>query len=298
MAIGLTTLGLAACTVGEGVGVAKGELFELGCSKSGDYYCVPSDSVDGGSVDGGSAVVCATAKNPQPYDLQPSFFAGEPIDDLRDHTSGSEIMSNRLIIRLQRSGKQIEQNDVLTFDIVNSYEVARCVRGHVDKNTGANDWDTTNCFRASDTGPGRLRVQYDSVVHGDLSLKSTCTANLVATAISTSPFPPEYATTPPPTVLDGSWSSWVEFKDFGSAAQTDKAPRDRSGVDPKFHVVFGERIQASAFSLTLTDSNIVNAVVNDLPPPAAEIGGTLGGDATTGRFDFDLERGQGAQFFP
>jgi hypothetical protein len=47
----------------------------------------------------------------------------------------------------------------------------------------------------------------------------------------------------------------------------------------------------------------VNAAINNLPKPSSpegkgNIGGTLGGSETTGRFDFDLERGQGAQFFP
>jgi hypothetical protein len=278
----LTTVGFGACTVGKGVGAASGAIFEYGCSKNGDYAV---------------AGVAGTVNNPVPYDLQPTFFAGEPVDDLREYDPGSEIMSNRLIIRLQRSGKQIEQNDVLTFDVVNSYEVARCVRGRVDPATGKGDWDTTLCFRASDNGPGRLRVQYDSVVYGDLALKATCSANLDASAIS-GPIPSEFSTTPPPVVLDGSWSSWVEFQDFGSAAETNKTPQARDPVSPKFHVDFGERIYATSFSLVLTDSNIVNAFVNDLPQPAPQIGGTLGGDATTGRFDFDLERGQGAQFFP
>ena len=282
-AIGLTALGFGACTVGQGVGAASGNIFEYGCSKNGDYA--------------DSAGVTGTEANPVPYDLHPTFFAGDPINDLREYDPGSEIMSNRLIIRLQRSGKQIEQNDVLTFDVVNSYEVARCVRGRVDSATGQNDWDATLCFRASDNGPGRVRVQYDSVIHGNLALMSTCTANLIATAIS-SPIPPEYSTTPPPVVLDGGWSSWVEFQDFGGAAQTDQAPQSRDPIGPKFCVELGQRIYATSFFLTLTDSNIVNAAVNDLPQPEPQIGGTLGGDATTGRFDFDLERGQGAQFFP
>jgi hypothetical protein len=283
-AICLTTTGLWACNVGKGVGAASGTLFELGCSKSGDY-CF--SNADGG---------CGSANQLVPYDLRPTFFAGEPIDDLREYSAGTAIMSNRLIIRLQRSGKQIEQNDVLTFDVTSSYEVARCVRGYVDK-AGNNAWDPTNCFRASDNGPGRLRVQFDSVVHAALTLKATCDANLVASAIS-APIPPEFSTTSPPVVLDGSWSSWVEFQDFGGANQSSVPPDQRQPISPKFHVGFGERIRATSFSLTLADDNVVNASINELPQPSPQIGGTLGGDPTTGRFDFDLERGQGAQFFP
>jgi len=278
----LAVWGLGGCSVGKGVGAASGTLYEYGCSKDGDYCSAPN--------------VCGTEAVPVPYDLRPSFFAGEPIDDLREQNPGSAIMSNRLTIRLQRSGKQIELNDVLTFDITSSYEVARCVRGRVD-DSGQNDWDEANCFRASDTAPGRMRVQYDSPVHAGLTLKATCTANLVASAVS-APVPLSFTATPNPVVTDGSWSSWVEFQEFASAAQVDTAPNARGAIDPKFHVQLGDRIYASSFALTLVDDQVVNAAIKDLPKPPASIGGTLGGDPATGRFDFDLERGQGAQFFP
>jgi hypothetical protein len=271
------------CSVGKGVGAASGKIFELGCSSAGDYYC--------------SSGECATEAKPKPYDLRPTFFAGEPIDDLREHSSGSAIMNNRLTIRLQRSGKQIEQNDVLTFDITTSYEVARCVRGRVDRDTGANDWDEANCFRAGDTGPGRMRVQFDSPVRAALTLRATCSANLVASAVS-APVPLSYTATPNPVVTDGSWDSWVEFQEFGGAAQADRTPLMREAIDRKFRIELGNRIYATSFALTLVDDQMVNEAINNLPRQASRLGGTLGGDPTTGRFDFDLERGQGAQFFP
>lgn len=274
--------GLSACSIGKGVGAASGSLYEYGCNRNGDY-CSP----DG---------VCGTEANPAPYDLKPIYFAGEPIDDLREYSSGSEIRSNRIIIRLQRSGKQLKLNDVLTFDVASSYEVARCVRGRVDSATG-NDWDEANCYRASDTGPGRMRLQYDSSVHAALTLKSTCTATLVASAIS-SPVPLSYDTAVAPVVTNGNWDSWVEFQEFGSASQTGTAPQSRDAISPKFRIEFGERIYASTFFITLMDDNVVNAAIFDRPKPAPMMGGTLGGDPTTGKFDFDLQRGQGAQFFP
>jgi len=281
--LAILALPLAACSIGKGVGAASGTIYEYGCNKNGDY-CSP----DG---------VCGTVANPASYDLKPSYFAGEPIDDLREFSPGSEVMSNRLIIRLQRSGKQIELNDVLTFDVSSSYEVARCVRGRVDSATGTNDWDEANCYRASDTGPGRLRVQYDSPVHAALTLKSTCTANMVASAIS-SPVPLSYDTAVAPVVANGNWDSWVEFQEFGSAGQNNLAPSERDPIGTKFRTDFGERIYASSFYLTLIDDNVVNAAIYTRPKPDPQMGGTLGGDPTTGRFDFDLQRGQGAQFFP
>lgn len=281
--LGLAGLCLGGCSVGKGVGAAKGTLFELGCSSGGDYCSAPG--------------VCGKDGSPVPYDLRPSFFAGEPINDLRQQNGGTEIMNNRLTIRLQRSGKEIEQNDVLTFDIASSYEVARCVRGRFDTDKGMNDWDENTCYRASDNGPGRMRVQYDSQVRAALTLKATCTGNLVASAVS-APVPTDYTTTPNPTVTDGSWLSWVDFQEFGGAAQIDKVPQQRDPISNKFYVGLGEPIHASAFALNLVDDQVVNAAIHDLPQPAPSIGGALGGDSTTGWFAFDLERGQGAQFFP
>jgi hypothetical protein len=273
---------LGACQLGRGVGAASGVLYEYGCSDSGDYC---SDGV------------CGTAASPVPYNLHPSYFAGEPIDDLRNYSAGTGIMLNRLTIRLQRSGKQIELNDVLSFDVSSSYEVARCVRGRVDGTTGKNDWDEANCYRASDNGPGRMRVQYDSEVHAALTLKATCEANLVASAVS-SPVPLSYSTSVGTPVPPAEWLSWVEFQDFGSAAQSDRPPQERDLVGPKFRIDFGERIYATSFLLTLADDSVVNSAIYDRPRPEPQIGGVLGGDPTTGRFDFDLQRGQGAQFFP
>lgn len=298
----LTIAGLGGCSVGKGVGAAKGDIFELGCSKNGDYCYAPgvcgTAAPDGGtaSPDGGTA----SSGGPVPYDLRPTFFAGEPIDDLRQVNPGSAIMNNRLIIRLQRSGKQIELNDVLTFDITSSYEVARCVRGAVDPKTGENLWDPVNCYRdpTNPNAPGRMRVNFDSPVHASLALMVTCTANLVANAVSFVPVPLNYSATPNPVVTDGSWASWVEFQEFGTAAQVDKDPSQRDKVENTFHIEIGQRIYATTFMLTLQDDAVVNAAINNLPKPAPNIGGTLGGDPTTGRFDFDVERGQGAQFFP
>jgi hypothetical protein len=252
--------------------------------------------------------VCGTEADPVPYDLAPTFFAGEPIDDLREYNAGSAIMKNRVIIRLQRSGKQIELNDVLTFDVSSSYEVARCVRGRVDPTTGLNDWKESNCFRASDTSPGRMRIQYDSDMLASLALGSTCARKippgsasrptaLVGSAVSAE-VPLSYATAAQPIVSDGMWESWVEFQEFGSAAQVARQPQDRDPISPKFHLQFGERIYATSFFLTLVDDAVVHAAISNLPKPQPQIGGTMGGDPTTGRFDFDLQRGQGAQFFP
>ena len=56
---------------------------------------------------------------------------------------------------------------------------------------------------------------------------------------------------------------------------------------------FGQRLRAN-FHIVLGDDRMLTAIKMMVdPPPAPTIGGTLDGN-----FDFDLQRGQGAQTFP
>jgi len=65
---------------------------------------------------------CAEPNRRQRTTTWTRAFCGEPIDQLSQYTangspvSGSEPRMNRITIRLQRSGKQIESNDALYFD--------------------------------------------------------------------------------------------------------------------------------------------------------------------------------------
>jgi len=280
----LIALILTGCSVGQGTGAASGLLFVLDCSKAGDY-CDASG-------------VCGTPSAPVDYNLNPTFFAGEPIDQLTQFPngsplSGSEPLMNRITIRLQRSGKQIESNDALFFDVVNEYEVARCVRGReiaVAGQPNQHDYDDRYCFRASTTGPARVRISVvGGIVHSTLSPRMTCTRPVDATADDV--FSDDGVVQ---TVAGGAWESWVEFADFGSAAQNDQLdPTARTPVSLTFKIELEDRLHASAFSLTLQDEKVVTAEEDLEPPPNPDIGGSL-----TGWFDFDLQRGQGAQIFP
>ena len=280
----LFALALSGCGVGQGKGAASGKLYVLNCSSSGDYC---------------NAGVCGTESAPADYNLDPGFFAAEPIDQLSQYTangspvSGSEPRMNRITIRLQRSGKQIESNDALYFDVVNSYEVARCVRGREIAITGQpnqHDYDDRYCFRASPTGPGRVRISVaGGIVHSTLNPRMTCSRPVAATADDT------YADDGVVQIVDnGAWESWIEFSEFGSATQNDQAdPTSRTPVSLTFRIELDQRLYASNFSLTLQDQKVVTAQVAHLPPPNPDIGGSL-----VGWFDFSLKRGQGAQIFP
>ena len=278
----LLALILLGCTVGQGTGAASGKLFVLDCSSAGDYC--------------DSTGVCGTLSAPADYNLSPDFFAGEPIDQIAIQNglplSGSEPRMNRISIRLQRSGKQVENTDALFFDVVNSYEVARCVRGRevpVVGQPNQHDYDNRYCFRASTTGPARVRISVESgIIHSTLSPRSTCTRPAAATADDVLPVNGVVQ-----TVDGGAWESWIEFADFGSAAQNDRDPTARTPISPTFRIQLEDRLHASAFSLTLQDEKVVTAQVDLQPPLNPDMGGSL-----TGWFDFKLERGQSAQIFP
>src|SRR3954447_19450217 len=89
--------------IGSGSGSATGPLWILGCQ-------------DGKAF--------GTPEMPKDFDLAPSFFAGEPIEDI----AGIPPM-NRLIISMKHNGNAVEINDTLYFDIRDSAQIARCIRG-------------------------------------------------------------------------------------------------------------------------------------------------------------------------
>src|SRR5262245_61564124 len=96
-------LSAAGCTpVGDGSGEAFGPPWIHGWQEGHDF---------------------GTEAMPEDYDLAPTFFAGEPIGHI------SEPPVNRLIIRMQRNGNAVQINDILYFDIPDSFKVAQCVRG-------------------------------------------------------------------------------------------------------------------------------------------------------------------------
>jgi hypothetical protein len=252
-----TSILMGGCVAGPGVGAAAGSVYMLGCDTDRDI---------------------GTAVMPVKFDLKPAFFAGEPIEGLG--MVGLKV--NRLIIRLQTTGRRKEVNDVLAFDMPNVREVARCVRGRVDMSTGQGvpDYDLTNCFQGPD-GPV-LRVAPDALVRVFFSPNATCTKALTATAISTKR-----------AQNDGAWESWIRFAEFGTAAAAGP-PETRPPVPADFKVDFDQRLDAPAFKLELTDFTGQQTVpYGNIIPVASQIGGMM-----NGYFDFLLKRGQGAQTFP
>jgi hypothetical protein len=239
---------LAACKAGEGQGQAQGPLYVLGCNGPGKDLGTP--------------------EAPVIFNLNPNFFAAEPIEE------GDQVKVNRLIIRLQPTGRSREVNDVLTFDIPDSREVARCVRAATVK--GKPDYDQTNCLQTPE-GP-RLRVAPDALVRATLSPNATCVRLVVGTAVA-----------PIRDAMDTAWDSWIVITEFGTAAQTGD-PATRTPVAGGFKVDINEPLLSPKFTLRLLDDAVVKGARSS---GAAVVAGNL-----DGTFDFSLQRGQGAQTFP
>ena len=162
---------------------------------------------------------------------------------------------------------------------------------------GETDYDPTMCKWVN--GVPRVRVGWDQVVRAYLVLHDLCyRLEVVGTAVSQED--PTDASLPgnQPTVPSGqrdenSWASWIEFSRFGHAGQPDRLPQERTPIDPAFKIEFGDVIRAERFQLRITDDRVVKTFHNLGRIVSPEIAGQL-----TGRFDFEVERGRGAQTFP
>jgi hypothetical protein len=86
---------------------------------------------------------------------------------------------------------------------------------------------------------------------------------------------------------------WIDFVEFGSAAQYDRPPEMRDEItNSDFKVSFGQQLHAY-FHVELEDDAERRAAEDKEPLPPRRIGGVL-----DGVFDFTLERGRVAQPFP
>jgi hypothetical protein len=274
---------VAGCGVGDGTGAAVGTLFVNGCRPAALDGAFPG------------------------YDLKPTFFAGQPIEDICPPPGNCPgERTNRLIIRMQRTGKRVEVDDTIYIDIENSVEVARCIRGLVEN--GAPTWDTRNVLNPDGSptnipfcdwsgtsvtsdggadgggltdggagpGPGmtathaRINLSTLDYVRGSIMPLGSCIEQrLVGVALP---------------------GSYIEFQDFGSAVRNGVPSESPIGND--FKVLFGERVRAT-FHLVLGDQRVTTAMKDRDAIPKAKIGGVIDGN-----FDFDLDRTRAAQPFP
>ncbi len=248
LAVGCVALaGAAGCRIGEGHGEVKGSVFIEGCLGSG---------ADRTNYD-----------NPD-FDLGPTFFAAEQIDD-----SIRVSPQDKLYIRIQGSGANVWAADALLIDVLDLQHVA----AHMG------EWIPVHA--AGDLHPGTPTGQQPtSPVRVVLSLLRTCSQ-----AIGTATVGVLYADTDPSTGEE----SVIRFTRLGSLACSSVDDGGASGctvpenVDT-FGVDFGDHI-AAQFALHLVD-----------PRPeylGAEYPARVSG-FVTGSFDFIMRRGRVAQPFP
>jgi hypothetical protein len=246
---------------------------------------------------------------PADYNLQPTFWAGVPIEDL----SVTGMHTNEMQIRMQNNSLALQYADTLFFDVVDSYEVARCVRGAVDINTGQPLYNVTEplpdggstlwCDWSGMAITDGGLVDAGAITPGGPDAGASLDGGMSVTATS-----PRIRVTPYTDVRSSfatlsrfginkvtgvAFDGWISFQDFGGAAQPDRAPTDREPVMPDFVIQFGDRMRAS-FYIVIGDQVVIAAKEHNEPPPRpSEIGGNL-----HGYFDFSLERGRSAQPFP
>jgi len=269
-----------------GCGRSQWPLYILSCTSSGDYC----DSAGG----------MRNSIGPGLLQLEPRFFcrrAHQPAHLFPDErvaaterVVASDESHNHSLAAL---GKQVENTDALFFDVVNSYEVARCVRGReiaVPGQPNQHDYDDRYCFRASATGPARVRIsEVMGIVHSTLSPRATCTRPVAATP--TTCFRSMVLCRPWITEPGNRGSN---LRNSALRRQNEQAdPTARTAISPDFKIELNQRLYASAFSLTLQDQKVETAEVALQPAAQPRHRGSL-----TGYFDFDLKRGQGAQIFP
>jgi len=195
----------------------------------------------------------------------------------------------------------------LTFDIRDSTEVAKCLRGKTD--AGMPTWDTSSGAIVNDvngvtpadqppwcetvgTQPGVARIHL--VPFGPV-------------AVSLMPLASCHSMMHPPAFVNITGvarDGWIDFENFGGAIQANQAtiaPDDRvaiettssSGVMTGFKVNYDEPLTAS-FHIEMDDMRVAAAMRDKkLPPSDPQIGGFLDGS-----FDFDFQRGRSAQTFP
>ena len=230
------------------------------------------------------------------FDLKPTFFAGEPIEDIAGIPP-----NNRLIISMRRNGNSVEINDTLYFDIRNSAQIARCIRGRTVN--GVPDWDTSSGMLVPGWYGGR-RAPRAAVVHaarhhGRAASDSSGSLRArrgVVLAAGDLPLDRHAPTRDRCRHRSGERRlhhlQQLRRRGAGSVRPTSR-PTRANRFDDDFKVAYDEQLQAT-FQFTVEDERVAAAMRDMVVPPSPPvIGGML-----SGNFDFDLKRGRAAQTFP
>jgi hypothetical protein len=240
----LALAGLSGCRIGAGSGSARGTLHITGCIGEGD------------DIDAQEA-----------FDLHPTFFAGEPIDDPTGITE-----TNQIRVRMQRSGANVDDADALIIDITDVATVAARLGEWIEVHAAG---DATPASGDQTVGP----------VRASLLLMHRCARR----------FP---ALVPSPLLADTDENfaetgvrSVIRFTKLGDreCVVDDGSVHDCERTDGgAYRVGFGGEIRAE-FDFHLVDPR-PKYLGADFP--------ALGKGHLVGHVDFTLARGRVAQVFP
>ncbi len=267
---GLTASG---CPTGDGEGQVVGSFFLLGCDDAFDY---------------------GSRTDPARYDMGANFFVGEPIFDERESNP-----VNRLDLRIQRGGNNIEDVDSLYIQIADVRAVAErfVASDYAGSPVGANQNISANLslYVTCPTYFSRLAA----TVSGDASAcpgLDAATRNALCESM-------DYDEPLDPTVAFGPFgpqSSCLVFCRFGTAERG-------TAVSSTFAIDFGDIVQGF-FHLNLMDQRLLvsggeicdDGVDNDGDGDIDEADCDLSSGAghLMGTFNFEVRRGQVAQEFP
>lgn len=270
----LAALGLSAlpgCPTGEGDGAVVGQIYVLGCDGEFDF----------GAVDA-----------PAFFDLRANFFVGEPILD-----DSAVQPRQRLDLRIQRGGNNIEDTDSLFIQLRDLQAVAELVVAGRGVPVGP-DEATTASLLLYVTCPsfyGSLQAAAAPGVEACPTLSATETQSLCAgTDFNVSPDPRA------PVAPFSAGQSCVVFCELG-------AVQPGGAVPEAFAVDFGE-VVSGLFYFSVADSRLAGQAVevcadgfdNDGDGEVDETDCTqaVGQGHLAGGFHFVVRRGQVAQEFP
>ncbi len=264
---------LGGCPTGDGEGEVVGTFFLLSCDDAFNY---------------------GSSGAPARYDMEANFFVGEPIVDERESNP-----VNRLDIRIQRGGNNIEDVDSLYIQIANVRSVAESFSASAYAGTPVAESENVRAnlslYVTCPTYFGRLAATLPAGAQACPNLDPATRDALcesmdynapVDPAVAFSPFEPQ--------------SSCLIFCRFGNAERGGNVPHD-------FAIDFGDVVQG-IFHLNLVEQRLLmsgaeicdDGVDNDGDGEVDETAceHTAGAGTIMGKFNFEVRRGQVAQEFP
>lgn len=269
----LAALFLGGCPTGDGEGEVVGEFFLLGCDDAFDY----------GSL-----------ATPAHYDMEANFFVGEPIVDERESNP-----VNRLDLRIQQGGNNIEDVDSLYIQIANVRTAAEAFADAAYSGSpvgeGQNIRANLSLYVTCPTYFGRLAATVSASALACPALDPAARDALCEAMDYDEALDPAQAFAP-----FSNESSCLIFCRFGMAERGSEVPHD-------FAVDFGDVVQG-IFHFNLVEQRLLaqgaeicnDGTDNDGDGEVDEANCEIsqGGGRLMGKFNFEVRRGQVAQEFP